>query len=453
MKLLLRSALVTLAGVTLGGLALSPRATASDDADELMQRADSIARSVAKLRGLKRKQPIQRGVMNKDEIRQRLVERVDQEYTPEELSAEEMALKRLALLPRDANYKQLVIDIFTEQIAGFYDPKDKKLYIAQDQTGESSFNDLLMAHEIDHALQDQHFALHNFMKPNKRDSDATVARQALVEGDGTALMFEFMMKRMGMDMPWADTRTTDAMIAKMSASMNGAPGTNHIPLVLREGMIFPYMAGLGFVSYFRRYHSWQRINRMYRKPPLSTEHILHPRKYEKYERPDTITINPIPTLADHQVVYDNVNGEFGLSLILREHAGGPAGSRGKKTYAPKDKAERATAGWGGDRIAVYTPPEHDGGVAGTIAVMYTVWDTEADAIEFFEMLADSMPSLANGGTEVALTDKRAEYRSPEGESFLAVRTGDAVVTVLGAPADRGQTIADETAAKWQVRRR
>ena len=202
MKLLLRSALVSLAGFTLGGLAsgltVSP-AAAGDDVDELLQRTDAIANDVARLRGLKRKKPIERGVMNKDEIRDRLVKRVDEEYTAEELRAEELALKRLGMLPKGADYKQLVIDLFTEEIAGFYDPKDGKLYIARAQVGENTLNDLLMAHEIDHALQDQHFKLRKFLKPNKREGDASVARQALIEGDGTALMFEFMMDKMGMD--------------------------------------------------------------------------------------------------------------------------------------------------------------------------------------------------------------------------------------------------------------
>lgn len=455
MKLLLRSALVSLAGFTLGGLAVSSPAVAGDDVDELLQRADDIAREVAKLRGLKRKKPIERGVMSKDEIRERLVKRVDQEYTPEELDAEELALKRLGMLPANADYKQLVIDLFTEEIAGFYDPRDKKLYIARAQVGKTKLNELLMAHEIDHALQDQHFALHKFLKPNKRESDAAVARQALIEGDGTALMFEFMMQKMGMDKPWADTRTTDAMIAKMATSKKSA-AAGRIPLVLSEGMLFPYMAGLGFVAHFRKHHPWKRIDAMYKKPPLSTEHILHPETYERYERPDTVTVNPIPSLSDHQLVYESVNGEFGLSLLLRQHAGVRMQTRGD-VHAPREKAERATAGWGGDRIAVFTPPDHRGGLPGTVAVMYTLWDGEADAIEFFEMLSDAMGSLsAQGdqpGTEIAASEVRVEYRGPSGDGFVATRKGDAVVAVLGADKDRAQTVLDEVWSKWRVRRR
>lgn len=454
MKLLLRSALVSLAGFTLGGLAggltVSP-AAAGDDVDELLQRTDAIANDVARLRGLKRRKPIERGVMNKDEIRERLLKRVDEEYTPEELRAEELALKRLGMLPTGADYKQLVIDLFTEEIAGFYDPKDGKLYIARAQVGETTLNELLMAHEIDHALQDQHFKLRKFLKPNKREGDAAVARQALIEGDGTALMFEFMMDKMGMDKPWADSRTTAAMIEKMSSTKQPATASR-IPLVLREGMLFPYMAGLGFVAHFRKHHPWKRIDEMYKKPPLSTEHILHPDTYERYERPDTITVNPLPSLSDYQLVYDSVNGEFGLSLLLREHAGLRMQKRGD-VYAPKDKAERATAGWGGDRVAVYTPPGHRGGTAGTVAVLYTVWDGEADAIEFYEMLFDSMPSLCGNGRELEGSEERVHYLGERGETALAMRRGDAVVAVIGADKARSLTILDEVWKKWQVRRR
>ena len=443
MRLVLRSALISLAGLTLGGLALAPEVAADGD---VMKRADSIAKKVSKLRGLKRKKPINRGVMDKQQIRKRLIERVDQEFTPAELQAEELALKRLRMLAVDADYKQLVIDLMTEQIAGFYDPIDQKLYIAKEQqTGKGGFNDILMAHEIDHALQDQHFDLQRFMKPSKGESDSVVARQALVEGDGTALMFEFMMSKMGMDMPWADSRTTDAMIDKMSASMTSGKGKK-IPLVLREGMIFPYMAGLGFVAHFRQHHPWKRVDAMYKKPPLSTEHILHPEKYLRYERPDTVTIGKVAALSEHQLIHENVNGEFGLSLILRQHAPG----RGQ---ALRTKAARATRGWGGDRLGLYTPTDHNGGLDGTVAILYTVWDGPADAIEFFEMLSDSMGSLSGSATEVASSDQRVEYRNAQGQAFLAERKDDRVVIALGVRAEMATAILQDVWKKWKVRRR
>ncbi len=446
MRTLWRSLLVVLMGTAL------PMQTASaEDQKALLKKADAIAQKVAKLRGLRQRRPIKRGIMQKDAIRARLLERVDQEYSADELAAEELALKRLGLLPADADYKKLVIDLLTEQIAGFYDPVERRLYIAGwQQTGMESLDDILMAHEIDHALQDQHFGLRKFMKPNKQNSDATVARQALVEGDGTALMLEFMMNKMNMEMPWADDKTTNMMSAQISTAMAGA-GMNKIPLVLREGLVFPYMRGLSFVAHFRKHHPWKRIDSIYKKPPLSTEHILHPDKYTAYERPDEVTARPIAALDGYRLVFDNVNGELGLAILLRQHAGRRMKARGD-IYAPKEKAERAVAGWGGDRIAVYTSPDHDGKLPGTVAISYSVWDAEVDAIEFFEMLSDSMPSLS-GGKAKKDGELHVEYVADDKRTVIAQRKGDSVVLVIGAETDKATAIVEQVWKSWRVRRR
>jgi hypothetical protein len=445
MNRFLRAALVAIVGLT-----LPAQAVAGGDQHDLLKKADAIAAKVAKLRGLDQKRTIKRGVMQKHEIRKRLIERVDGEYSAAELAAEELAMKRLGLLPADADYKKLVIDLLTDQIAGFYDPVEQQLYIAGwQQTGMEMFEDILMAHEIDHALQDQHFGLRKFMRPDKGNSDATVARQALVEGDGTALMFEYMMSSMGMEMPWADQKTTAMMSEQMTTAMAGSAMAT-IPLVLREGLIFPYMKGLAFVAHFRKHHPWKRIDAIYKKPPLSTEHILHPEKYLAYERPDEIKAGAIAALAGFERVYDNVNGEFGLAIFLRQHAGARMKRRGD-VYAPREKAERAAAGWGGDRLAIYAPPGHEGKLAGTVGVSYSVWDETADAIEFFEMLSDAMPSLS-GGKAIKDGEEYIEYRDDSGATFLAQRKNDAVVLVMGADQSKAPVILEQVWKSWRVKR-
>lgn len=446
----LRTALIALFSWVL--VAWAPAALlAKGGQDELLKKADTIAQSVSRLRGLKQKTRIKRGVMQKDEIRKRLIERVDDEYSPEEIRAEELAMKRLGLLPADADYKKLVIDLLTEQIAGFYDPVERQLYIAGwQQTGVEMFDDILMAHEIDHALQDQHFGLRTFMKLDRANSDATVARQALVEGDGTALMFEFMMNKMGVEMPWADQKTMDMMSKQMSTAMAGA-GLGNIPLVLREGLVFPYMEGLRFVAHFRKHHPWKRVDEIYRKPPLSTEHILHPAAYEAYERPDEITVGEVAVLKGYRLAYSNVNGELGLSFVLRQHAGPGMEKRGE-VYTPEEKAGRAVAGWGGDRLAVYTPPGHTAGLAGTVGVSYSVWDQTADAIEFFEMLSNAMASLSRGKA-VKDTEDLIEYADDRGNAFVAQRRDDAVVIVLGAKQGQAAEILGQVWKTWKVKRR
>src|SRR5262245_16802136 len=172
----------------------APPPPPADAQKDLLAKADAIAVKVSAARGLKVKRKIERGVMGKDQIRTRILARVDQEYSPAELAAEELAMKRMGMLPADADYKKIVIDLLTDQIAGFYDPWERRLYIANwNTTGIEMMDDAVMAHEIDHALQDQHFNLRTFMTAEAKNADATSARQALVEGDGMALMLEYVI--------------------------------------------------------------------------------------------------------------------------------------------------------------------------------------------------------------------------------------------------------------------
>jgi hypothetical protein len=350
-------------------------------------------------------------------------------------------MKRMGMLPAGADYKKLVIDLLTDEIAGFYDPWERQLYIAGWQPRVPGFEDGVMAHEIAHALQDQHFDLRKLMKPVENNGDASAARQALVEGDGMALMVEFMMP--GSASPWSDPRVLRAMSA--SVASGGSATMLSAPLILREGLVFPYTKGLEFVAHFRKHHSWKRIDRIYRKPPLATEQILHPSKYETYERPDEIKVARPAALGELVKHYDNVTGELGLALLLRQHG------------IPQAKAEIAAEGWGGDRMAVFAPKEHGGRAAGAVGVLYTVWDHEADALEFYDAMVDALPQLARGAGPVAAGDEPVAdglslYQGTGGQ-FSVQRKGDAVVVIAGAAPTAARQLRAQVWKGWKVRRR
>jgi hypothetical protein len=414
----MRRALIALvaASVALAAPAVAQQSKAS----ELLAKADEIAGKVAKLRGLPARRPIRRGVLDREQIKKRLLQRIDEEYSPEEIAGEELALKRLGLLEPGVVYLDVVTKLLTSQVAGFYDPWEGRLYIAS----WASFGaDMLLAHEIDHALQDQHFDLKKFMRGARDNADATAARQAVVEGDGTAVMMEFLFAQMSKSPPWGEPGVA-AQIEKMMSSQ--AAAIPDAPFALREALVFPYAAGLRFVADFRKLHGWKTIDAIYAKPPLSTEHILHPESYRRYEKPIAIAAATPPALAGYQLRYDNVNGEKGLAILLEAHK------------VPRERAEEAAAGWGGDRLAVLTPPHWKGSVGGAVGLALTVWDTEADAIEFFEALSHAMPSLAGGGREVVgnVAGELIRYQDPAGGVATASRAGDSVVLILGAPPAR-----------------
>ena len=386
--------------------------------EDLLKDADQIASKVAALRGLAVKEPIKRGVMNKEQITERLLLRVKEEYAPDEIAKEEVALKRLGLLPPDVVYLDVVIELLKAQIAGFYDPWEKQLYIMEG-TGPMGGPEV-MAHEIDHALQDQHFGLRDWVNQVKKNADATLARQALVEGDGTALMLEYALadKEAGAA-PWGEPEFVQEQAATIRM---GLVLMADVPLFLRESLVFPYVNGLKFVGHVRASHPWKDVDAIFAKPPLSTEQIIHPYKYESYERPVEIKAALPKALGKYDRGHDNVLGEMGLWLLLRQHG------------VAEDMAKEAVEGWGGDRIAVFTPPDKKSDATSATAVIYTVWDRPADADEFFAGAIGALAGLSGGGSLSTKNDSHVEFKGASGVASLEKKK-DAVLLVIGPKVD------------------
>lgn len=429
-----RVGLLVLLVVVVVGVGFASRVGAQGSSqDDLLAQADKIAAKVAALRGLTIKKPIKRGVMNREQLVKRLLERVEQEYSAEEIAAEEMALKRLGLLEHDADYLATVIDLLKSQIAGFYDPWEGQLYLADWSTvgGEA-----VLAHEIDHALQDQHFDLKKWISAVKHNADATLARQALVEGDGTALMLEFSAAEAGQQAPWQ----SDEFVSEQAKLMRlGMAFMGNAPLALRESLVFPYVSGLQFIAEARKSRKWSDIDAMYRRPPRSTEQIIHPDKYWSDEKPVNIDAVMPATFADYARGYHNVSGELALWIFLREHG------------LDADVARVAVAGWGGDRLVVYTPPGYKGMVSAAVAIQYSVWDKDADAQEYFAALTRALAELS--GVEPAKVDSTSiEYRGKDGSVTTAELRGDAVVMVVGAAPARAAEALAQVWDTWKVKR-
>ena len=401
--------------------------------EKLLAGTDDLARTVSELRGLPIKQPIARGVTSKEQVTKRLIELLDQDYAPGELESEDRALKRFGLLPVDRSYRQIMLDVLTEQIAGFYDPHTKQLYIAD--WIDPSMQRIVLAHEIDHALQDQSFDLLKFIKPNVENGDEQLARQSLAEGDGVAVMIEIMFREQGTKFdPWASD-----MIVNSISSMTGLSAGKQLasaPLFIRETVLFPYSDGLRFIAASRRTRPWSAIDDVFRKPPLSTEHILHPAKYRSYEKPLPVKIVPLPSLATWTQTFTNVMGEFGFRIFLRQNG------------VEQARAERAAAGWGGDRTLLFQPADN-ASLEATVGVIYSTWDAEMDAIEAQEAMADALLVLTGAEKAAEKTKVFARAAGKDGAVSFVERRGRDVLLVVAAPPAVAATIRTEAWRLWR----
>jgi hypothetical protein len=394
---------------------------------QLLARTDAVAREVSQVRGLPLKRPIPNEVVDRDELRRRLLKMAAEAKAKTDTAAEGLALARWGMIPLAADYEALLIELLTEQIAGYYDPETKRLTISKSAGDDAQWAELVLAHEIDHGLQDQAFDLKKFEDLPDSEGDARAARRALVEGDGVALMLEVVLLRGGAKLAWASPQVTDAIEKAMAAP--GNDDLDRAPLAIREAMIFPYRAGFSFVAALRRRQPWSAVDAAFARPPRSTEQILHPERYLADDRPIPVQLGALPSLRGYLREHETVWGELGFQLFLRSHGVDAAA------------AEQAAAGWGGDRAIVLARagdrrPDRAAGVS------RSEWDSEVDAIEAEEAAVKALDAAIVGAV-VEHGPARTRWFGVDGAVSWVERRGPSLAIVIGAPAWAARALAAE----------
>jgi hypothetical protein len=388
----------------------------------LLARTDVVAKEVAKVRGLRLKKKIPNEVVDRTELRKRLLEEASEGKTAADTAARGIELQRWGLVPLGYDYTARLIDLLADQIAGYYDSKTKKLTILDTAGSDPAWAEMVLAHELDHGLQDQAFDLEKFEKLPDDDTDALTARHALVEGDGVALMIEVMLAREGITSPWSVPEAADQVIQAMSAP-NGQIATatkdslDESPLAIKEEMLFPYRDGFAFVTALRRTKPWSAINAAFVRPPRSTEQILHVDKYLADDKPIAVKVEGSP-LAAYTVLTSDVWGELGMRSFLRTHG------------VSEIVASNGAAGWGGDRVITLA---HKGetNARRTIGMARFEWDTEVDAREAQAALEHAVDDMMIGSFEQTM--ERTRWWNLDGTVSWVERRDKAVVIVIGAP--------------------
>jgi hypothetical protein len=375
----------------------------------VMAATEAVLRETSELRQLPILRPVKSGAQSRADIERMIIKNMEEATTPEELRASELAMKKLGLVPANFEFRSFIIKLLTEQVAGYYDPKAQQFYLADwiDLDGQQP----VMAHELTHALQDQHFNLRRFEKWPKGDADAELAAHALVEGDATLVMIDYMKR---------DLARAFAFAQSMRSSQSSSEQIDSAPRSLRETLLFPYEHGAEWATVIHKRGGWSLVSRAYTELPQSSEQILHPEKYFAREAPVKIEMTDAHTLLGSnwkRIDYD-VNGEWSHYLILDEYLKSSADSK------------RAAAGWGGDRYAVYEGPK-----AGEIFVaQLSAWDTENDAVEFFNAYAKRTERRYKDAspTEHDKTGLVRAWRTSEG-AVIMERRGARVLILEGVP--------------------
>jgi hypothetical protein len=332
-----------------------PTATPTPDA-QILASMDAIEAEVEQLRGLDLSTPLTRTVMTRQELAAYLEDEFAQDYVPEEIEADVQALAAFDFVDEGFDLRQVLLDLYSSEILGLYDDELDVFYIVSD--GEFNLSDeLTVAHEYVHGLQDQNFDLTALLDDDSLNDDQYLARLSLVEGDASLAMVEYL---------WAHLSELDAgelqtFLAEEEGSEEALAAA---PPIIRETLSFPYLSGLDFVTVLQQ-EGWDAVDAAYLDPPQSSEQILHPDKYLSGDEPELITLAPLTSTLGTawRLVEAETLGEFQTNLYLVQQL-------------DQETADLASQGWDGDRYAVYTDDN------ALLLVFATAWDSPADREEF-----------------------------------------------------------------------
>lgn len=329
---------------------------------------NEVLQTMSKILDLPVKAPLRESIRTKAEIRQYLIDEQSKEESPEKRYADRRTLEAFGLIPKGFPLDSFLLDLLTNQVAGLYDPQSKEFFIAS--WIEPGDQKEVMAHELTHALDDQHFHLDKWQKAARANDDASLARDAVIEGSALAAM---------MDYTFADLHTSVREMPDIAPfiesgiadQMDKDPNLAKAPPFIRDELLFPYLDGAVFTQkVLKATGSWADFKEVFKNPPASTQQIMHPDFYFQKVTPVEVKLPRLKSALPRNYVAldENVVGEFALSEILKQFVG------------PGD-AERYAPMWRGDRYALFENKH----TKQTILVVLLALDGGSSAKTFFSV--------------------------------------------------------------------
>jgi hypothetical protein len=351
------------------GAATCARAQA-EDGKVNEQEAAAVEQTIQEVRLLKLKNKVPVVVRSTEEAGKLLETELEGEYTPESIDTDGRAGALIGLYPPGINLKAANMDLLESQVIAFYDFKKKTMVIVsgalerefpgQPPELQTKLDNMILAHEFTHALQDQNFDFGAKDEALKSNGDRALALHSVAEGDATIAGYACMLGRMDS----AILATLIGNLKSFSQTFTGA--ASGVPRGVAEPLIFQYTEGVKFVAEAYRRGGWKAVDRLYSDPPQSTQQIMDPSLYFDHPAlPDTVTVAGYQShMSGWHKSDEDTLGELGLRIILENTRG----------MASPDLA--LAAGWAGDRIVMLRKDE-------TVSVIWLLAFREAETAARF----------------------------------------------------------------------
>lgn len=376
---------------------------------------------MSEITGLPIKAPLQKKIMDRVQMKDFLTATLHHEYTPEDIHVQEAALKAFGIVPSDFDLARFLVTLFTEQAAGVYDPHTKTMYIAS--WVEPDMQEMVLSHELTHALEDQNFDLDTFLHGARHDDDATSARQAVAEGHATAAM---MQDKLGSVPLVALPSLGPVMDQAMHLQMQEYPAFSSAPFFFRFEMLFPYSQGSAFIQAGLKRGGWQQLNRLFTEPPLTTREVFDPAVYYDHQPQPRVDLPHPPALGGAgtlRLLGGNVMGELGYYSLLGQ-------------LVSEQEAQRVGPNWRADHYLIYENARSHG----YILVSRTLWADRETSRTFFRdylaILAHKYPGLAPDPEP----DADTFLASASNGQVIVLRRGSECLWAEGLPAGKADAV-------------
>ena len=407
-----------------------------DQARQLFASVDEVMKFSSDESGLPVKSAVKRQLTTRAAVESYLMQKLNDDQESKRMERDAIVLKKFGLLDRDFDLKPFLLTLLKEQIEAFYDTKTRTInlldWVQPDEQKP------VMAHELTHALQDQHSDLEKWDNQTPDEVSTTMAddqahlakdemdaaRDAVSEGQATAVMIDYTLKPLGKSLI-KDPEVLDLIRHHMDASAD-SPVMARAPLLISESMLFPYRDGLSFEQ-----DIWMDEGQKAAfagaldRPPTSTWEILNPRDYEQK------LIPPVPLLPDIHPIVDQLYrpydigqvGQLDVQIMTRLLGG-------DETSRDLTSAWDGGVYWAGQLRSATTPAEQDS--TKSLSIFYlSVWRNPASAQEFSQLYANNLGRKYFSVAPDAAGQASASTEAGSVEQDFATDEGPVVITTRG----------------------
>ena len=337
---------------------------------DMDRKLDAISLQAAAIRGLTSRDSYERRLVSSDELRQMLEDSLDE--NAEDIEIADRLYSLLGILDPDSSLDDLLLDVYSNIVVGLFDTEENVLFVRADADEFTLSNELTVAHEVAHALQQQHFNIRDIRDPYEDNSDRRSAITALIEGDASLVELIYRLR------VFNDAQREQLMEESQSADLSAYRAA---PPFIQRTVVFPYFEGANFAIYlFQQYGDFTAIDAAYEALPESTEQILHPELLGLDSPREIVMPDLVADLGDGWSEVDrDVMGELFIAALL------------EGALAP-DVSASAAAGWGGDSFLLMEDPSGKEALASV-----SVWDSEEDAAEYSSALMGYFQGMTGAG--------------------------------------------------------